>query len=96
MANIKSAKKRAKQTEKRTLVNVARKSAIKSASKSVADAIGQQADAATLKALLADAEGQIARSKSKRKMHRNTASRKISRLAKKVAAALRSQKTASK
>lgn len=91
MANIKSAKKRAKQSEKRRQVNTARKSAIKSASKAVLDAVAQKADEKTIKMLMADAEAKICRAKSKRGMHRNTASRKISRLAKKVAKAVRPQ-----
>ena len=93
MANIKSAKKRAKQTEKRREVNLARKSAIKSSTKAVLDAIAQNADEATLKKLLADAEARVSRAKSKRQMHRNTASRKIGRLAKKVAAVARAKRS---
>ncbi len=89
MANIKSAKKRAKQSEKRREVNLARKSAIKSSTKAVLDALAQNADDATIKKLLAEAEARVSRAKSKRQIHRNTAARKISRLAKKVAAASR-------
>lgn len=85
MANIKSAKKRAKQSEKRRVVNVARKSAIKTAARAVTDAIAQGKDTATVKALLRGAESKIARAKGKRILHRNTAARKISRIAKKVA-----------
>lgn len=92
MANIKSAKKASKQSEKRRQVNLARKTAIKSSTKAVVDAIAQNADDATIKKLLAVAEAKIARAKSKHLMHSNAASRKVSRLAKKVAAASRAKR----
>ena len=88
MANIKSAKKRVLQTAKRQLRNQARKSSVKTAIKKVVVAI-ESADVATTKALLLAAESKIARAKGKGLMHRNTAARKISKLAKKVAAAAR-------
>lgn len=88
MANIKSAKKRVLQTAKRQLRNQARKSSIKTAVKKVVLAIDSASVEAT-KELLVAAESKIARAKSKGLMHRNTAARKISRLAKKVAAAAR-------
>lgn len=87
MANIKSAKKRAKQNEKRKLVNARRRSAVRTSTKSLLDAIAQGKDAATLKAMLKDAESKIARSKGKHIMHKNAAARKVSRLAKRVVAA---------
>lgn len=91
MANTKSAKKRVLQTAKRQLRNQSRKSSIKTAMKKVAVAIetANLADIETTKSLLVLAESKIARAKSKGLMHRNTAARKISRLAKKVAAAAR-------
>jgi len=92
MANIKSAKKRAKQSEKRRAVNLARKSAIKSSTKAVLDALAKNADDVTIKKLLAEAEARVYRAKSKRQMHRNTAARKVGRLAKKVAAAARAKR----
>lgn len=85
MPNIKSAKKRVLQSEKKRTNNVARRSSIKTAIKKVLVALeGNDVDAAKL--LLKEAESQLSRAKSKRVMHRNTAQRKISRLAKKVAA----------
>lgn len=91
MANIKSAKKRVLQTAKRQLRNQARKSSIKTAIKKVVIAVESAglANIETTKALLVAAESKIARAKSKGLMHRNTAARKISKLAKKVAAAAR-------
>lgn len=88
MANIKSAKKRVLQTAKRQARNQSRKSSIKTAIKKVVVAI-DSADVETTKSLLVAAESKIARAKSKGLMHRNTAARKISKLAKKVAAAAR-------
>lgn len=85
MPNIKSAKKRVLQSKKRYQRNVARKSAIKTAIKKVLEAIDNQ-DADHAKVLLRDAEGKIRRAKGKGVFHANTAARKISRLAKRVAA----------
>jgi len=89
MANIKSAKKRAIQSEKRRMKNVTRRSAIKTATKAVIEAIDQGKDAAEIKALMLSVESKLARAKGKHVLHRNTAARKISRIAKKVAVATR-------
>lgn len=89
MANIKSAKKQAKQSLVRRQRNLARKSAIKTVVKKVLLALEEGADAATARALMQEAEARLARAGSKRVLHKNTAARKIGRLAKKVAAAER-------
>ena len=83
MANIKSAKKRAKQDIYRRGVNLARKTSIKTAEKKILAALEKGEDATEL---LKEVESKIARAKGKGVLHANTASRKISRLAKKVAA----------
>jgi len=83
MPNIKSAKKRVLQTEKRQLRNQARKSAIKTAIKKVIAAI-ENNELETAKKLFVEAESKLAQAKTKGVMHRNTVARKISRLAKKV------------
>lgn len=88
MPVIKSAKKRAKQSEKRRLVNTARKSAIKTAVKRVMEAI-ELNEVAKARELLKDAEAKLARAKNKGTLHANTVARKIGRLAKRVAAAER-------
>jgi small subunit ribosomal protein S20 len=88
MPNIKSAKKRALQTTKKSLRNQARRSSVKTAVKKVVIAL-EIGDAEVAKSLLVAAESKIASAKGKGLMHRNTAARKISRLAKKVAAASR-------
>lgn len=83
MANIKSAKKRAKQNEVRRLKNVSRRSDIKSACRKVLEAL-EKKDIDTAKSLLRDAESKISRAKGKKLLKKNTAARKIGRLAKKV------------
>ena len=90
MPNIKSAKKRVKQSIKRHARNTARKSVIKNSMKNVANAI-EKNDIAQAKELLKKVEAYLARAKSKRILHANTANRKIGRLAKKIAAAERSK-----
>jgi small subunit ribosomal protein S20 len=86
MANIKSAKKRVLQTVKRQSRNQARKSSLKTAVKKVIAAI-EAGNISASKTLLVEAESKIARAKGKGLLHRNTAARKISKLAQKVAAA---------
>lgn len=88
MPNIKSAKKRVLQTTKKSLRNQARRSSVKTAVKKVIVAL-EINNTDNAKELLAVAESKIASAKSKGLMHRRTAARKISRLAKKVAAATR-------
>jgi small subunit ribosomal protein S20 len=85
MANIKSSKKRARQMLGRRQKNLARKSSIKTAVKKVLEAVKSANHEESVK-FLKDAEAQMARAAGKRVMHSKTASRKIGRLAKKVAA----------
>lgn len=88
MANIKSAKKRATQNSKRQLINLARLTEIKTYTKKVLKALEEnKVDEA--KALLKITESKISRAQGKRALKKNTASRKVSSLAKKVAAALK-------
>lgn len=86
MANIKSAKKKATQDIRRTQINLARKSAIKTAIKKVLVAIEQEENANNVTELFNTAQAQIARAKNKGLLHPNTAARKISRLAQRIAA----------
>lgn len=83
MANIKSAKKRAKTNEVRRQRNVARRSDVKTATKKVIAAL-EANDFGAAKDLLRDAESKIARAKGKGVLKKNTAARNISKLAKKV------------
>jgi small subunit ribosomal protein S20 len=79
MPNTISAGKRVRKTARRTEVNKARKSQIRSAIRAVEEAIAAgNKDAA--KAALKAAEPQIMRGVRKGVVHRNTGSRKISRL----------------
>ena len=83
MANTKSAKKAARQTVRRTEVNKGRRTRLRSSVRKVEEAIASgNKDAAA--AALKEAEPVIARSAQKGTVHRKTASRKVSRLAKRV------------
>ena len=85
MPNIASAKKRARQTEKRTARNRSRVSRIKTAVKKVETLIAAGSKAEAEVALKA-AQPELQSGVSKGVVHRNTASRKISRLTKRVRA----------
>lgn len=84
MLNIRSAEKRVRQIARRTAINRARKSRVRTYIRKVEDAIKKgDLDAAT--AALRAAEPEIMRGAQKGIMHRNTASRTVSRLNKRVA-----------
>ncbi len=83
MANSPQAKKRARQIERRTAVNTARKSRIKTFLRKVEEAIAS-GDSANAKEALRLAQPEIMRGASKGILHANTASRKVSRLAARV------------
>jgi small subunit ribosomal protein S20 len=84
MPNIDSAKKRARQSIKRTAVNHARKSRLRSYTRKVEEALAAGDKDAALQALKM-AEPELMRGASKGVIHRNTAQRKVSRLAKRAA-----------
>ncbi len=80
MATHKSAEKRIRQTEKRTAINRARKSRVRTFVKKVETAIvGGSKEAA--EAALKEAQPELHRAVTKGVMHKNTVSRKLSRLA---------------
>ena len=83
MANHKSAEKRARQTEKRTERNRARRSRLRTFVKKAELAI-ESGDANAAAEALKAAQPELARGVSKGVIHRNTASRKLSRLTLKV------------
>jgi small subunit ribosomal protein S20 len=85
MANIKSAKKRARQTVKRTEINRARMSRVRTFVKKVETAIAS-GDQTAAQAALKQAEPEVARGVTKGVLHKNTAARKISRLSHRVRA----------
>ncbi|MGY9045517.1 30S ribosomal protein S20 [Puniceibacterium antarcticum] len=85
MANTPQSKKRARQSEKRFVINKARRSRIRTFLRKVEEAIasGDQ-EAAT--AALRVAQPELMRGVTKGVFHKNTASRKVSRLASRVKA----------
>ena len=85
MANSPQAKKRARQIERRTAVNKARKSRIRTFLRAVEEAIASGEKAAATAALRA-AQPELMRGVTKGIFHKNTASRKVSRLASRVKA----------
>ncbi|MGE0212632.1 MAG: 30S ribosomal protein S20 [Parvibaculaceae bacterium] len=85
MANTSSAKKAARQAARRTEVNKARKTRVRSYVRKVEEAIASGDKAAAAEALKA-AQPYIMASTHKGGMHKNTAARKISRLAGRIKA----------
>lgn len=83
MARHKSAEKRDRQSEKRQLQNAAIKSRIKTEMKDVIVAVAKKNKDDAVKAL-SKAAPSIAKAASKGAFHKKTASRRISRLTKKV------------
>ncbi|KAJ03998.1 30S ribosomal protein S20 [Sulfitobacter mediterraneus] len=85
MANTPQAKKRARQNEKRFQINKARRSRIRTYLRKVEEAIASgDKDAAT--AALQAAQPELMRGVTKGVFHKNTASRKMSRLSSRVKA----------
>lgn len=83
MANIKSAKKRIRITEKRTLINKARKSEIKTYIRKFENALTEgRIDEA--KELIKVIDKKLKRAACKGVIHKNAASRKLSKLTKKL------------
>ena len=85
MANTEQSKKRVRQIERRTEVNKARRSRIRTFLRRVEDAI-TSGNAEAAKAALLAAQPELDRGVTKGVLHRNTVSRKMSRLSSRVAA----------
>ncbi|HYE50557.1 MAG TPA: 30S ribosomal protein S20 [Azospirillaceae bacterium] len=83
MANHKSAEKRIRQTERRTEVNRARVSRIRTFVKKVEMAI-EAGDQAAAAAAFKEAQPEMMRGVSKGVLHKNTVSRKLSRLSHRI------------
>lgn len=83
MANHRNAEKAARQTERRTQINRDRISRIRTFIRKVEEAITSGSKEAAVSAVRV-AEGEIMRGVSKGVIHKNTAARKVSRLAKRV------------
>jgi small subunit ribosomal protein S20 len=86
LANTASAEKRNRQAQKRRARNVGVRTGVKGAVKKVREAL-EKGDAAGAKAALKAAEKALDGASSKGVLHKNTASRRISRLAHAVAKA---------
>lgn len=89
MANTRSAEKRNRQSQKRRERNVGVRTRVKGAVKKLRDTVAKGDGAATATALL-DATSTLAKAASKGVLHKNTAARRIGRLAKAVAKAAKS------
>jgi small subunit ribosomal protein S20 len=85
MANTASAKKAARKIERRTEVNKVRRSRVRSYVRKVEEAIASGNKEAAQAALVV-AQPELMRAATKGVMHENTASRKVSRLARRVKA----------
>lgn len=85
MANSPQSKKRARQSERRNDVNKARRSRIRTFVRKVEEAIAS-GDATVAAEALRAAQPEMARGVTKGVLHKNTVSRKISRLSSRVKA----------
>jgi len=85
MANTSSAKKMVRKIERRTAVNKARRSRMRTFVKKVELAI-EAGDQTVAKTALVAAESEMMRAVSKGILHKNTGSRKVSRLSARVKA----------
>ncbi|CCQ75742.1 30S ribosomal protein S20 [Magnetospira sp. QH-2] len=85
MAHHKSAKKRIRQTERRTDLNRARRSRIRTFVKKVEAAI-EGGDKAVAEAALRQAQPELHKGITKGVLHKNTVNRKLSRLSARVKA----------
>jgi small subunit ribosomal protein S20 len=84
MANTSSAKKATRKIARRTVVNQARRSRMRSAVRKVEEAI-TSGDLKNAVAALKEAEPALMRAAQDGVLHKNTASRKVSRLTKQIA-----------
>ncbi len=85
MANTSSAKKAIRRDARRTAVNKARRSRMRTFWRGVEEALAK-GDQGAAQAALQAAESETMRAVSKGVLHKNTASRKVSRLTKRVKA----------
>ena len=85
MANTPQSKKRVRQTARRTAVNKARRTGMRTTWRAVEDAIAS-GDEKKAKEALKAAESKTMKAAGKGVVHKNLASRKVSRLSKRVAA----------
>ena len=84
MANTTSTKKATRKIARRTIINKSRRTQMRGAVRSVEDAIKKGDREAALKAM-ANAEPQLMRAAQRNIIHKNNASRKVSRLTHQIA-----------
>jgi small subunit ribosomal protein S20 len=84
MANTSSAKKATRKIARRTAVNKSRRTQMRGSVRTVEEAIASGDREAALKAM-ANAEPALMRAAQRNIVHRNAASRKVSRLARRIA-----------
>jgi small subunit ribosomal protein S20 len=84
MANTSSAKKATRKIARRTIVNKSRRTQMRGAVRTVEEAISSGDRDAALKAM-AHAEPELMRAAQQNIIHRNSASRKVSRLSQRIA-----------
>lgn len=84
MANTKSARKATRKIARRTAVNKARRSVLRSSVRNIEEAIAKGDRAAAL-AAFKTAEPALMRAAQRGVVHKNSASRKVSRLAHRIA-----------
>jgi small subunit ribosomal protein S20 len=84
MANTTSAKKATRKIARRTVINKSRRTEMRTSVRSVEEAIKRGDRAAAVKAM-ATAEPELMRAAQRNIVHKNAASRKVSRLARQIA-----------
>ena len=84
MANTTSAKKATRKIARRTIVNKSRRTQMRSSVRTVEEAITRGDRAAAVKAM-ASAEPELMKAAQRNIVHKNNASRKVSRLAHQIA-----------
>jgi small subunit ribosomal protein S20 len=84
MANTTSAKKATRKIARRTVINKSRRTEMRTSVRSVEEAIKRGDRAAAVKAM-ATAEPELMRAAQRNIVHKNAASRKVSRLAHQIA-----------
>lgn len=83
MANTSSAKKATRKIARRTTVNKSRRSRVRNFVRKVEEALAS-GDKAAAQAAFVEAQPELMRAATKGVLHKNTASRKVSRLAQRV------------
>ena len=83
MANIRSAKKRARQSVKRTAMNRTRKTSVRTQVRNVEEAIAS-GDKKAAQAAFRTAQPEMMRGAAKKVVHKNAVARKLSRLSKRI------------